>query len=98
MNDVKYCIRCGTMISDVNTADWYSHMSIKYCDFCRRESEREKTALRVAALRKRKKQKDKFRDEQLVIIAERNELLRAENELLRKKVMQLREETERGIR
>lgn len=92
MNNIKHCIRCGVLISDVNTADWYSHMSIKYCDFCRRESEREKTALRVAALRQRKKEKDKLRDEQLVIITERNELLKEENELLRKKVLQLRGE------
>ena len=35
--------------------------------------------------RERKKQKDKFRDEQL-------ELLEVENELLRKKVLMLREE------
>lgn len=95
MNDIKYCVRCGAFISDVNAADWYSHISIKYCNVCRREAEREKTALRVAALRQRKKQKDKFRDEQLEIISERNELLKEENELLRKKVMQLREETMR---
>lgn len=37
--------------------------------------------------RERKKQKDKFRDEQL-------ELLKVENELLRKRVIMLREEAE----
>lgn len=52
---------------------------------CRKESDRQKTALRVYNLRQRKKQKDKFRDEQL-------ELLKVENELLRKKVLMLREE------
>jgi hypothetical protein len=39
----------------------------------------------VNALRKRKKQKDKFRDEQL-------DLLREENELLRLRIIQLRED------
>lgn len=85
MNDVKYCVRCGAMISNVNNADWYSHISVKYCPDCRKESDRQKTALRVYNLRQRKKQKDKFRDEQL-------ELLKVENELLRKRVIMLREE------
>lgn len=85
MNDIKYCLRCGVKISDVNESDWYSHMSKKYCDDCRKQSDREKTAVRVAALRQRKKQKDKYRDEQL-------ELLKQENELLRKRILMLREE------
>lgn len=87
MTDIKYCKRCGAMISDVNNTDWYRHISVKYCAACRRESDRQKTALRVYNLRQRKKQKDKFRDEQL-------ELLKVENELLRKRVLKLREETE----
>jgi hypothetical protein len=87
MTDIKYCKRCGAMISDINNTDWYRHMSVKYCSFCRKESDRQKTALRVYNLRQRKKEKDKFRDEQL-------ELLKVENELLRKRVLKLREETE----
>lgn len=87
MTDIKYCKRCGAMISDINNTDWYRHMSVKYCSFCRKESDRQKTALRVYKLRQRKKEKDKFRDEQL-------ELLKVENELLRKRVLKLREETE----
>lgn len=87
MTDIKYCRRCGAMISDVNNTDWYRHISVKYCTDCRKESDRQKTALRVYNLRQRKKQKDKFRDEQL-------ELLKVENELLRKRVFKLREETE----
>lgn len=85
MQEIKYCQRCGKLISDVNASDWYSHISKKYCEICRRESDREKTALRVAALRAWKKQKDKYRDEQL-------ELLKQENELLRKRIIMQREE------
>lgn len=84
MNDIKFCKRCGTLISDINNTDWYRHLSVKYCSFCRKESDREKTALRVYNLRQRKKQKDKFRDEKLALLEE-------ENELLRKRVLQLRE-------
>lgn len=84
MNDIKFCKRCGTLISDINNTDWYRHLSVKYCEICRKESDREKTALRVYNLRQRKKQKDKFRDEKLALLEE-------ENELLRKRVLQLRE-------
>ncbi len=84
MNDIKFCKRCGTLISDINNTDWYRHLSVKYCSLCRKESDREKTALRVYNLRQRKKQKDKFRDEKLALLEE-------ENELLRKRVLQLRE-------
>jgi len=84
MNDIKYCQRCGAIISDLNTADYFSHISIKYCSQCAEKVNREKTAARMAALRKRKKQKDKYRDEQLILLQE-------ENELLRKNIIRLRE-------
>ncbi len=84
MNDIKYCQRCGAVISDLNTADYFSHIRIKYCRRCAEQVEREQTAVRVAALRRRKKQKDKFRDEQLILLQE-------ENELLRKNIIRLRE-------
>lgn len=84
MTDRKFCKRCGTMISDINNTDWYRHMSVKYCSVCRKASDRQKTALRVYKLRQRKKEKDKFRDEQL-------ELLKVENELLRERIISLRE-------
>lgn len=85
MRDIKYCKRCGREISNVNEADWFRHISVKYCEQCREQSDREKTALRVHNLRQRKKEKDKFRDEQL-------ELLEEENKLLRQKVVQMREQ------
>lgn len=84
ISDIKYCKRCGVMISDINNTDWYRHMSVKYCEICRKESDREKTALRVYNLRQRKKAKDKLRDEKLALLEE-------ENVLLRQRVVQLRE-------
>lgn len=85
MRKFKLCERCGLIISNIDTDDFYRHLSVKYCDTCRVKVQREKTAARVAELRKRKKEKDKYRDEQL-------ELLKQENELLRQKIIQLREE------
>ena len=95
MTDVKRCKRCGKIISDVSSADWYSHIRIQYCDACRKQSDREKTAIRVAELRKRKRQKDKFRDRELELMKERNQLLQEENEILRQKIINLIEENEK---
>ena len=85
MKNLKFCECCGKFISDINKNDYYSHISIKYCSACSEKIRKEKTHARVNALRKRKKQKDKFRDEQL-------ELLQEQNELLRLRIIQLRED------
>jgi len=85
MKEIKYCQNCGLIISNIENSDYFSHISIRYCHDCAKKIEREKTAARVAALRKRKKTKDKLRDEQLV-------LLQQENDLLQKRIIQLREE------
>ena len=92
MTDVKRCKRCGKIISDVSSADWYSHIRVQYCDACRKQPDREKTAIRVAELRKRKRQKDKFRDRELELMREKNKMLEEENEILRQKIINLREE------
>lgn len=92
MTDIKRCKRCGKIISDINSSDWYSHIRIQYCDTCRKQSDREKTAIRVAKLRERKRQKDKFRDKELELMRERNKLLEEENEILRQGIIKLREE------
>lgn len=96
MTDVKRCKRCGKIISDVSSADWYSHIRVQYCESCRKQSDREKTAIRVAELRKRKRQKDKFRDRELELMKERNQLLQEENEILRQRLIKLREENKNG--
>ena len=92
MTDVKRCKRCGKIISDVNYSDWYSHIRIQYCESCRKQSDREKTAIRVAKLRERKKQKDKFRDKELELMRERVAILEEENELIRQRLIKSREE------
>ena len=92
MTDVKRCKRCGKIISDVSSADWYSHIRVQYCENCRKQSDREKTAIRVAKLRERKKQKDKFRDKELELMRERVAILEEENELIRQRLIKSREE------
>lgn len=92
MTDIKRCKRCGKIISDVNSSDWYSHIRIEYCEVCRKQSDREKTALRVAKLRERKRQKDKFRDMELELLREKVKMLEEENNLIRNKIIRQREE------
>lgn len=87
MTDIKYCEGCGRVISRINDADWYSHMSIKYCPNCRAKSDKEKAAERLKRFRARNKQIRKAKDEKLVLLEE-------ENELLRKRIIRLREEIE----
>ena len=92
MNDIKRCKRCGKIISDINSSDWYSHIRIQYCDACRKQSDREKTAIRVAKLRERKRQKDKFRDKELELMRQRVAILEEENELIRQRIIKSRED------
>lgn len=92
MTDIKRCKRCGKIISDVSSADWYSHIRVQYCESCRKQSDREKTAIRVAKLRERKRQKDKFRDKELELMRERVAILEEENELIRQRLIKSRED------
>ena len=85
--DIKYCKTCGALISDINNADWYSHIAKQYCTDCRKNSDRMKTAIRVYNLRQRKKIKDKYRDEQLILLQEENKLLKQQNLQLREKIL-----------
>jgi len=85
MSDVKYCRKCGTVISRIDDADWYSHMSVKYCSACRKKSDREKAAERMKNFRAKNRKENKIKNERLTLLEE-------ENELLRKRIVQLREE------
>lgn len=87
MDDVKTCVRCGAVIAYECTADWYAYIRMKYCDTCREEVTRKQTAERMRRLRKRRRLENAERKTQL-------ELLKEENELLRRRVQQLRERTE----
>lgn len=90
MADKKYCLFCGTLISDLNDPEcnYYRHIRIKYCDNCRGMVEHFQASNRAYNFRQRRKEKEKFRDEQI-------ELLREENAILRANIRQLREETEK---
>ncbi|MBR0485905.1 MAG: hypothetical protein IJJ69_14210 [Oscillospiraceae bacterium] len=80
--EVKHCAVCGKVISTPEN-DYFSHIKIKYCDSCREVIRREQARNRVNELRKRKKEKDKFRDKELELMKEKVRLLTEENELLK---------------
>ena len=84
-NSKKYCAVCGKLISDLDdpATDYFRHIRLKYCTFCRDTMEHIQGVNRVREYRKRKRQQDKERDEQL-------QLLKEENALLRKRIAALR--------
>lgn len=86
MTEIKRCQRCGMIISDDRngTADYYRHISVKWCDSCRKIVERQQAAERMKKLRERRRIYHKKRDEKL-------ELLEQENELLKLNIIKLRE-------
>ena len=86
ISDKKYCEICGGLISDIyaETANYYSHIRLKYCPDCRQAVEKRQSLERVRRYRERKRQQDRETAEQL-------RLLKEENELLRLRVAQLRQ-------
>lgn len=90
MHNFKMCERCNNaVISNLNspTADYYRHLSVKYCDKCREIVKREQTAERVKRYRRRKKLETRAEQTRL-------ELLERENELMKENYVQLCEKIE----
>ena len=73
---IKRCARCFTPISYENSADWYSHIRIQYCDECKKIIEKEKAAERFRRFKARKKEAERLRDERLKELEIENSILR----------------------
>lgn len=76
---IKRCARCYTPISFEDSADWYSHIRIKYCDECAKIVEKEKAAERFRRYKERQREAAKLRDQRL-------KELEIENSILREKI------------
>lgn len=88
MNNVKMCARCNAvLISNLNNpnADYYRHLSIKYCDSCREIVKRDQAAQRVRRYRQRKKRSE-------AVQTRNTDLLIAENEQLEKQIALMSEQ------
>ena len=84
MTEKKYCERCGKLIGDAYETDFFAYIRMKYCDECKIQVRREKNAQRMKELRRKTREINKAKSEQL-------ELLREENEMLRLQIIRMRE-------
>lgn len=84
MNDIKRCQKCGVIISDINTADYYRHIRVKYCSTCGPAINRLNAAERSKKVREQTRANNKLR-------RELNSELKKENELLLRQLEQARE-------
>ena len=73
---IKRCARCYTPISFEDSADWYSHIRIKYCDDCAKIVEKEKAAERFQRYKERQREAAKLRDQRLKELEIENSILR----------------------
>lgn len=90
MNNVKMCIRCNAaIISNLHSdnANYYRHLSVKYCDKCKEIVNKEQTAKRMKALRERKREKERLKETE-------NQLREKENNLLRERLQIMEKENE----
>lgn len=83
----KYCQKCCKLISDINTADYYSHIRIKYCKECGEQIHRDKASIISAAKRKQIRENNK-------LARQLNNQLLQENELLKRQLEAARERLE----
>lgn len=84
MEGIKRCARCYQVISCIDSSDWYSHLSVKYCDSCREIVKKEQSAARVKAFRQRKRISDKEKDLKIKNLELEVEILRGKiNSLLK---------------
>ncbi len=73
---IKRCERCYTPISYEETADWYSHVRIQYCDTCKKIVEKEKAAERFRRYKQRQKEAAEQRDLRIKELELENSILR----------------------
>lgn len=74
---IKRCERCYKPISYEDTADWYSHIRIQYCDECKEIVKKEKAAERFRRFKAKEKEAAKLRDQRIRELELENSILRA---------------------
>ena len=89
----KFCVWCCAYLVDTDTGitangeeiSYYKAIALKYCDLCREKAYKQGNSLRMHNFRQRQKQQRKAEKTRL-------QLLEEENELLRQKILKMREE------
>lgn len=95
----KFCVWCGAYLVDTDTGiaangeeiSYYKAIALKYCDECREKAYKQGDKLRLYNFRQRQKQERKAQKTRLALLEEENELLRA-------RIIQLREETRKNVK
>lgn len=90
MEQEKHCIICGVHISN---GDVFHDMAVKYCDGCRQDAYRRKTADRMRRYRSRNAEERQAsenllfeKDKEIRMQQERNQLLAMQNAMLREQL------------
>lgn len=85
MTEIKKCERCGKLIGDAYETNYFAYIRMKYCSDCKIQVKREQDAQRMRDLRRKTREINKAKGEQLA-------LLREENEMLRRRIIGMREQ------
>ena len=85
MTEIKKCERCGKLIGDAYETNYFAYIRMKYCSNCKIQVKREQDAQRMRDLRRKTREINKAKSEQLA-------LLREENEMLRRRIIGMREQ------
>ena len=85
MTEIKKCERCGKFIGDAYETNYFAYIRMKYCSDCKIQVKREQDAQRMRDLRRKTREINKAKSEQLA-------LLREENEMLRRRIIGMREQ------
>lgn len=86
MQEIKYCQKCGKEISNINTADYYSHIRKKYCTECAPNANRENARERSARVRRQARENNKLSRELANKLLTENKLLREQLEKVRERL------------
>lgn len=89
MQDRKYCERCCKLISDISSADYYSHIRIKYCRQCAEQINRERAVIFSKARRRRIRENNKLARQLNDKLLQENEMLKRQLELVRERLEDL---------
>ena len=72
MTEKKHCERCGKLIGDAYETDFFAYIRMKYCDECKVQVRREKNAQQMKELRRKTREINKAKSEQLELLREEN--------------------------
>lgn len=92
MVEYKRCQVCGKVISSIHDIGFnkYRHIRIKYCDDCREYMDSLHNRNRQYDFKQRKKVADELKNERLGLLQEENELIRQRNIQLKEEIEFLR--------